>query len=381
MAVEKRQPELTNYLSSKAAAMRIPLSGTFELTARCNMDCKMCYVRLSEEQVRARGRERTEQEWLSVAREALDAGTLFLLLTGGEPFILPYFKSLYTELSSMGFMLNLNSNGVLVDEKTVDWLSKVQPSRMSVTLYGGSEETYDKLCGNGRAFPNVIKAIRLLKEAGILLRVTMTLTPYNLNDYERVRDICDELDVPLHMTSYVFPPLRRDETRVGWGERLSPEDAGKYVVEAERSRLGEEKFAALARYRLNQTDIRSVDEPDDCEREYKDPLFCRAGKSAFWINWQGIMTPCGMMNFPTAKPFENGFKAAWESIVSETQKIYMPHKCVSCEKRRSCAVCGASVYCETGKFGQIPEYICTMANATKNATQDVYNAICNQTLA
>ena len=28
----------------------IPLKGTFELTARCNFNCNMCYVHLDEEQ-------------------------------------------------------------------------------------------------------------------------------------------------------------------------------------------------------------------------------------------------------------------------------------------------------------------------------------------
>ena len=33
-----------DFLTYKAAQAGIPLSGTFELTARCNLDCKMCYI-------------------------------------------------------------------------------------------------------------------------------------------------------------------------------------------------------------------------------------------------------------------------------------------------------------------------------------------------
>ena len=31
-------------LFAKAAEKGIPLSGSFELTSRCNLDCKMCYI-------------------------------------------------------------------------------------------------------------------------------------------------------------------------------------------------------------------------------------------------------------------------------------------------------------------------------------------------
>ena len=45
------QPQLRRFMYAKAACNRMPLSGTFELTPRCNMNCRMCYIRLSEEQM------------------------------------------------------------------------------------------------------------------------------------------------------------------------------------------------------------------------------------------------------------------------------------------------------------------------------------------
>ena len=47
MNTQPVMPPITEYLYRKASAAGVPLSGTFELTPVCNMDCKMCYVRLS----------------------------------------------------------------------------------------------------------------------------------------------------------------------------------------------------------------------------------------------------------------------------------------------------------------------------------------------
>ena len=87
---------LTEYLYNKASGMRIPLSGTFELSPVCNFNCRMCYVRKTKEEVEKNARKiLTLDDWLKIASEAREAGMLYLLLTGGEPFIWPDFWILY----------------------------------------------------------------------------------------------------------------------------------------------------------------------------------------------------------------------------------------------------------------------------------------------
>lgn len=81
------EPPITEYLHAKAARQGIPLSGTFELTPLCNMNCRMCYVRMSREQQEAIRPLRTAAQWLELGRQAKEQGLLYLLLTGGEPFL------------------------------------------------------------------------------------------------------------------------------------------------------------------------------------------------------------------------------------------------------------------------------------------------------
>ena len=45
--------------AAKAAQKHIPLGGSFELTPRCNLRCKMCYIRMDKWQMDQIGRERT----------------------------------------------------------------------------------------------------------------------------------------------------------------------------------------------------------------------------------------------------------------------------------------------------------------------------------
>ena len=90
---------LSDYLYQKASVKKVPLMGTFELSPVCNFSCKMCYVRKTPEQIRKEGKSLIPWEkWLDLAQQCRDAGTLYLLLTGGEPFLYPGFRELYQKL-------------------------------------------------------------------------------------------------------------------------------------------------------------------------------------------------------------------------------------------------------------------------------------------
>ena len=67
-------------LFAKAGSRGVPLSGTFELTPRCNLDCRMCYIHRRENDAEALRGEASAREWLALAEECCREGTLLLLL-------------------------------------------------------------------------------------------------------------------------------------------------------------------------------------------------------------------------------------------------------------------------------------------------------------
>ena len=99
---------------------RYPLNGTFELTARCNLHCKMCFVRVDEKAIHDSGkRERTAEEWIHMAEQAAEAGTLKLLLTGGEVTLRPDFPEIYEAIAKMGFVLTVFTNATLISDQVM----------------------------------------------------------------------------------------------------------------------------------------------------------------------------------------------------------------------------------------------------------------------
>lgn len=367
MVQRQVEPQIVEYLHRKAAIQKTPLSGSFELTPLCNMSCKMCYVKLTKEEMNDRGQLLSKKQWLEIAKEAKEKGTLFLLLTGGEPFSRKDFREIYEELHKMGFSISINSNGTLIDEEQIAWLKKCPPARINISLYGASDETYARLCNNPTGFTKVVKAIKGLKEAGILVKLNCSITPYNCHDLEEVIAFSEREGLILQATPYMFPPIRVDEESVGQNQRFSAEDTARQLLNTFRLQYGEENFR---RYIENYgTDIEQFCSDSECFEG--DQIHCRAGSCSYWITWDGKMLPCGMMTKPFVSVTELGFDNAWRQIVNLTEQIRLPKECAACSIKDKCKTCAAMVLAETGDFNEVPTFRCEMMKAHKYLCEQI----------
>ena len=365
------EPMLTEYLHRKASITKTPISGTFELSPLCNMDCKMCYIKMSKEKQESIARLRTNEEWLNLAKEARDEGMLFLLLTGGEPFLVKNFKELYIELHKMGFCISINSNGTMIDEEVIEWLKKYPPMRINMTLYGASDETYERLCNNPKGFTQVTKALSLLKENNIQVKLNCSVTPYNKDDLKEMMDFAEEHDLVIQATAYMFPPLRKDESKIGQNDRFTAEDAALYGAYISAYSNGIDNFKAY----VDSGQLAIYDADDECGIVEGDHMRCRAGITSFWMTWEGKMLPCGMIPDNGLDPWEVGFNTAWENAKNIVKDIKLPVKCAACGKKNECKACAAMVYTETGCYDKVPQYRCDMTNYYPKSCKEVLNEL------
>lgn len=342
-------------LHKKAELLKLPVSGTFELSPLCNLNCRMCYVRKEKRQLTGYGL-RSAEDWIKLGKEARDAGMLFLLLTGGEPFLYRDFPKLYQELSRMGLVISINSNGTLIGRQEVEWLKESPPKCINVTIYGSCENTYEKLCGDGKGFRKAVNGLEMLKDAGIPTRINVSITPDNREETEEIFRIGKSLSIPVRAASYMFPPVRKEIFSTGMEARLSPEEAAAALYQTEKNTMSAAAMEKKAEF------VRTIKEAK--EKQFhgnkKPPMSCRAGLSSFWITWDGQMTPCGMLEKPSKPVFETGFEEAWKYISKERERIVTSVTCAACPMHKICPSCAASGFAETGRTDGTPDYLCRM---------------------
>lgn len=360
------ESRLSKYLHARAARLGVPINGGFELTPRCNFNCPMCYVHLSAEEQKRRGRELTGDEWIEIAEKAKRAGTVFLLVTGGEPTLHPDFLKIYEHLSNMGLYFSLNSNGMLLEGEVLALLRRKPPARLNITLYATDNETYERQCGVP-AYDRVVRNIRAVREAGISVRINLTMTPANQQEIDTMVAQAKELGAVLAGTNYLWPPVRVDVGLVGKNFRPEPEEAGRRLVEYDKLRMTRETYLNRAKRLL--AGLPDEREPeDDCAIGM--PMQCRAGKCAYWIDWQGNMTACAQMPSPSVNLLTTEFDAAWQQLRSEAAEIRLPPECAACGLQKICNPCAAKCYAETGSYHRRPDYVCRYTKSFLQAMKE-----------
>lgn len=360
MSRTSEEPRMAAHLHARGRRLGLPIAGNFELTARCNFRCPMCYVHQEGQQER----ELSTEQWIALAREAAQKGMVFALLTGGEPFLRPDFFEIYHAMKELGLLVSINSNGSMLSGEIRRRLLEDPPTRMNISLYGGCRETYRSMCGRD-AFEGVVENIRALKAGGVDVSLNLSMTPWNRQDLQKIHAIALELDVPVRAASYMYPPARLDAAAA----RLDPAGAAECTVAWDLLRFQRSEFAQRAEAMARLAAV----EPRTCGADPDRSIGCRAGSSSFWITWDGRMLPCGMMPFPQTCPLETGFAEAWEELRRQTAAIRTPTECAGCPQRELCQVCAAVCVAETGAFDRVPEYVCEQTRRTIEQTLRVHS--------
>lgn len=319
-----------------ATEKKVPLYGVLELLPLCNLNCDMCYVRMSREEMEQVGRLRTIEEWTKTAEDMMKAGTLFVLLTGGEPLLYPHFRELYQKLRELGMIITINTNGTLIDEAWADFFAENKPRRINITLYGASNETYERLCHYPGGFDKAVNGIRLLRERNIDVKVNGSLAKANVDDRMKIIELGESLDAPVRIDTYMYPSVRERNHAYNNQARLDPEMAAKARVEVLQREMGEEVFAQYRKIRLDEAENTPEGEA------VPGQMACRAGKSSFVVNWQGEMRSCVVLDKPSISLRDVEFEEAWELTKKGTESLRISARCSSCKLRKVCNTCVAA---------------------------------------
>lgn len=337
------QKHIGDFFEFSSRNKGIPLHGTFELTPLCNLNCKMCYVHLNSEQF-DKAQLLPLSTWKYFIDEAYECGMRKASLTGGECLTHPLFDDIYLYLHNKGVRINVLTNGILLDESRVEFFKKHCPKSIQVTVYGSSNEAYEKVTGI-RAFDVVEKNVLLAKNAGLKIKIAITPSRFMLGDFEAVLETVDRLGVPYSVNAFLTTP-RKNTGREN--EDVSVEDYIKiYKKRNELRHYDDEPFTI---------DPAELPEPSSSSVCHQG-LRCGAGRSAFLIKHDGTMAPCLSLHDITSYPLVVGFRQAWREINNIANSYLRPAECDDCYYYSVCLKC-VSLHKNAPEKGHCDPRIC-----------------------
>lgn len=343
----------------KEMPKRYPVDGTFELTVRCNLHCKMCLFRHHDRENRElMEKELTAEQWIQMAGQAAQAGTFQLLITGGEPLLRKDFCQIWEGIYKQGFLLTLYTNATLVTEKVMETLRRYPPNKIGITIYGASAATYEKVCGDSQAFSRTLEGIRLLRTLPSKIEFRTTIIKENYGDIDAMEELIHKNFGPeyiLTQTRMVTKAVRGGCADVA-ACRLEPEDnvrlAFRRGIQYIKQRVGPEYDEKNLHLKWEKNEGEDVFHP-------KLTLFgCDAGMSQYTIAWDGKLLACQMMGAFQTDALREGLAQAWKRFPYVVHLPKPDQRCENCEDRKICNCCAASRYAETGSISGCPEYVC-----------------------
>ena len=320
---------LMDYIEAKARRQGIPLNGQFELTPLCNFDCKMCYAHLTVEQLHGR-KPLTAAQWKPLMHEAWEAGMMNVNLTGGECLIYPGFEEIYRYLMELGCQLTVLTNAEFLDEKWIRFFKAYPPRLIQISLYGGDEDTYERVTGH-RKFSVVYENIRRAVAAELPVSIAITPSRYFGEGIFDTLRAASALGVHYAISDRLTDP--KEETgRSGQNHDLGVEDYAR--IYRFRNELNGVNNAEIAPEKLPP--------PGGPHREWRGcGLTCKDGISAFTVEWDGRLYACGSIRDIWARPLEEGFLAAWNSVHERALAWPPIPACIECPYRAVCTNCAA----------------------------------------
>ena len=343
-------------LSMYAARQGIPLDGMFELTGRCNLRCKFCYVcdRSAYEKAMA---EKTTGEWLDMIRHAADAGMLMCTFSGGEPFLREDFEEIYCKTYDMGLRISIFTNAILIGERQRNYLRKRMPRNISVSLYGASENSYAEICDSDGSFHRAMESLDALCVQGFPTEIKALALKPLLDEYEAIGRIAAQRHCPAKIDVYLGPG-RDDAGRLIRKWRVPAGQISGLINSFEKGYRSAHGWNARKRS-LPLGPQESI-----------PAIPCLAGKSTFMITHDGRMIGCPTLICFESFPFDVGFESAWTQLRDMVKHAQACEECTWCPDFGTCYLCPANRMKETGSIARCNPYLRELAHALSQCTQD-----------
>lgn len=169
------------------STLSFPLNIFWEISDRCNLKCEHCYHDL-------RQGELPFNEVIEIGNEILRNKPFYVYLTGGEPFFMDNFLMVLRSLvhSSTGTKFILTTNGTLLDDCIIQFLSNMK-DRISIMLsIDGDRATHDRLRGQG-VFDKAALSYEKLSMHRINVYIHSVFNKYNIKSVETFPTILESL--------------------------------------------------------------------------------------------------------------------------------------------------------------------------------------------
>lgn len=301
-------------VSSKAAALGVPLAVHLDLTYRCNEDCVHCYLEHT-------GGEFTTLEVRGVLEQLASAGCLFVAVSGGEPFLRRDLFTVLESASALKFGIRLKTNATLIGPAEASRIRQFRPERVDVSLYSLRAAVHDAITRAPGSLERTLRGIRHLREEGVRVALTHVITALNASEYQEVMAFATDIGAKFQFDAMITPKVSGDRSTV----RLNvPREALHSLLRDHRLLPMWEEFCKP---------------PEAPDGDFLDGAGCGALQSACYISPVGDVYPCVQWPVLLGNIRRTSFEEIWRGPQAESLRAVRNRDLPQCSRCSHFSVC------------------------------------------
>jgi radical SAM protein with 4Fe4S-binding SPASM domain len=346
----------------QSAVRAEPRIVAWEITRRCDLACKHCRASATAE---PDPQELSPDEALAVVEQLAQAGAKLLILSGGDPLLRPDWPEIAARAGALGMRVTIAPNGIHVDAAAAARMRDCGIERAAISLDFPTAKLHDEFRGVSGAFEAALRALRLLREAGIECQVNATLTELNLEHLDAL------IDLALELEAAAFHPFLLVET--GRGQELARQRVTPERCEEMMLRLRGRQVALQGRLAIKPTNMPQYCRvaAQDAARTQAQPgraldvmtRGCLAGRGFCFISSRAEVCPCGYLPLACGSLRVTTLERIWRDsalLWALRADGMIKGKCGVCEFNPICGGCRARAFAHTGDW-MAPEPLCAYA--------------------
>jgi radical SAM protein with 4Fe4S-binding SPASM domain len=322
---------LMQEMSERALRLGVPFSAQLDLTYRCNEQCIHCYLDHDDHG------EMTTAEIKNLLKEMAEAGVFILTFSGGEIFLRKDFFEILECARSLTFCIKLKTNAVLIREAQAARLRDLGVESIQISIYSHRPEVHDAITKIPGSLRRSINAIRFLKSQGLKVIMANVLMTQNMQDYNGVRRLAEELGAEYTLDPTITPMMDGDRSVLA----LNPGESALHNLFREEAFVGNaEEFCAP---------------PPPPNENSMAALPCSAGHTACYVSPYGEFYPCVQFPLSCGNVRQQRFIDIWRDSeqLKEVRSIRLRDLsgCSQCAHGSTCTRCPGLAFMEGNMRG------------------------------
>ena len=328
----------------------IPFTVHWDLTWRCDHKCVHCYL------TDRRKAELDYDESVGLLDQLVEAGTLSILFSGGDPFLRPDAIDIMRAARARDFDVRINTHGNFIDDELADQLAEIGVARVSLSVYSENAKAHDAVTLIEGSHEKTIAAAERLVARNVAVNFKTPVMTQNRHCYTTVGPLAQSIGASWELDAHIVPDDQSDFGLCSIGvhteERVL---AMMHQIESRRDQLT---------HWMNMPDASST------------ARTCGAGTAMAYVSPDGILYPCLNWRDPIGDLREKSFKALWKDSPAahrqrEITRASYEDDCGGCSFRGKCHYCPGISHAETGDPGRRSGYVCERTHLTMTAFEHV----------